>query len=85
MVSVHSLATEHFTLPQNKALYLLNFVLKGFLSIVWESMSLFEWPNLFHRRQALVTSHEFPLQRGVRTLLWVADVMKPCEERMSVK
>ena len=74
-----------FYVTSKQGIVLAELVLKGFLSIVWESMSLFEWPNLFHRRQALVTSHEFPLQRGVRTLLWVADVMKPCEERMSLK
>ena len=42
-----------FYVTSKQGIVLAELVLKGFLNIVWESMSLYEWPNLFHRRQAL--------------------------------
>ena len=48
-----------FYVTSKQGIVLAELVLKGFLSIVWESMSLFEWPNLFHRWQALVLSQSW--------------------------
>ena len=41
-----------FYVTSKQGIVLAELVLKGFLNIVWESMSLYEWPNVFHRRQA---------------------------------
>ena len=50
-----------------------------FLKFVWDVMFLYELSKLFHRRHALewnVLSPEFLLHDGVRTSLYIADLVR---------